>query len=338
MKVTIILVLLHALTLVSLGFALLTIDNCQKYNVGTRGGFNFYPRRKAGGSFESVLIVGDVNEVLAGRVNHITNKTSWSAQGLVGFGAGAIGPTMDGLGEAFIANGYVFVRDTNNGTANYFKTITDTQFRSPFAMFVPRGLKPYGTATFTPSSGASFSYGEQRRKGAHAQRGIATNISMIDLYTQIYKEMNGAPFCFHGLTEFKQMDAIAISKAPIYNEPLFGDTMDQYYTQPIFQIPNAYGLVFGCVANFSTVTDAELYTKLSRALYVNPLDDNSKTALQVHSHVLTLDPCVTNLNQIHPTTAIDVFHLLSNATVNKIIARVFRIDSSADLVDITPLV
>ena len=273
-------------------------------------GFKFWPKRQVS-RIGTVSIIGDVNDVLNGRVTSLTERINWPAQDIVGFGAGSIGP-MSGMGETMMVNGYAFVRQTDNSTKNYFQTIYGPSYRSPFAMFVPRGLKADGVASFSP-----------RRPG--------DTISFTELYTEMYQSTNGSPFCFYGLTQFGQMEAIAISKAPIYSEPLFGDLANGYYTQPAFRIPDAYGFTFGCAANFSTIADPNLRRKLNRALYVNPLDAGSGSALQVHSHVLTGKDCVNNINQITPNTALDVYHLVSNSSIRFINARVFKIDSNFKL-------
>jgi len=267
--------------------------------------------RVSSSSRGSVSIIGDVNDVLNGRVLSLARYVYWPARGIVGFGAAAVGP-LSGMGEAVMANGFAFVRQTDNKTFNFFQTITASHYRSPFAMFVPRNLKADGRASFSPTLNEP-------------------SISFNELYREMSASVQGSPFCFYGLTEFAQLEAIAISKAPIYREPLFGELAGGYYTQPPFRIEKAFGLAFGCAANFSQVSDSRLGALLNRALYVNPHDAGSASTLQVHTHVLTLKDCVKSIEQIHPDTAKDVYHMLSNSTVRFTQASVFKIDAGHKL-------
>jgi hypothetical protein len=51
-------------------------------------------------------------------------------------------------------------------------------------------------------------------------------------------------------------------------------------------------------------------------------------------HVLTLKNNVEKLEQITPTTALDVYHLISNASIRMTRVNVFKINSSAELVEL----
>jgi hypothetical protein len=80
------------------------------------------------------------------------------------------------------------------------------------------------------------------------------------------------------------------------------------------------------------VSDPILFEELQRALYVNPLDSFSANALQVHSHILTLKNEVKSMRQVTPSTALDVYHLVSNSTINRARVHVFKIETNEELV------
>jgi hypothetical protein len=106
-------------------------------NPSVEEGFTYVPFPNPVGSLG---LVGDVNDVSNGVVRPETVNNFWNGEttGPLGFGAGAVGP-LEGAGEAVYANGLAFVRQTDNGTENYFETISGTEFRTPFAFFVLNG-------------------------------------------------------------------------------------------------------------------------------------------------------------------------------------------------------
>jgi hypothetical protein len=188
-------------------------------------GFHF---RRGNGGLAQVFAVGDVNDVLRGYVSPETVRNYWSAEGIIGFGAGAVGP-LSGAGEAFYANGYAFVRQTDNGTSNYFQTISDRQYRTPFSMHLSE------KAGETSDGVAAFEVGDGVR-----------SIRVSDFYERIYEAVQGSPFCFHGFINFQHMDAIAVSKAPIYGESLFGAlaSANGYYAMPSFKVSRGKYIFF----------------------------------------------------------------------------------------------
>jgi hypothetical protein len=106
-------------------------------NPSVEEGFTYVPFPNPVGSLG---LVGDVNDVAYGVVRPETVNNYWNGErtGPLGFGAGAVGP-LEGGGDAVYANGLAFVRQTDNGTENYFETISGPEFRTPFAFFVLNG-------------------------------------------------------------------------------------------------------------------------------------------------------------------------------------------------------
>jgi len=287
------------------------------YNEGSGlAGFNFVPNAEGNGT---VYLIGDVVKVLEGRMPVGTETRKWSAKRIIGFGAGAVG-RISGLGEAFYANGMAHVRSTDNQSEIYFQTIRDSKFLTPFSMFVSEVSVPDGLATY---------------KTPERWNPLTPDYTLLSLYRNIYRAVHTAPFCFHGLIKFSQLEGIAVSKAPIYEEPLFGNNAQGYYTKPPFRIPFAEAFVFGCAANFSRIRDPILRTKLSRALYVNPLDPGSASELLVHSHGLTVMPCGSAMSGRNwgrgEEGPGEVYHLQTNSRIKELSVKVFKINHADKL-------
>jgi len=277
----------------------------------TTTGFNYESRNSY--NRDSLRLIGDVNDVLQGRVLPGFENEIWPAP-KIGFGAATLG-ALSAEGEAFFANGYAFVRQTDNTTANYYQTISGESFRTPFSIVVPDHLRPDGIGSYFSNA--------------------ANAITFAQLYNEIYAAVEGSPFCFWGFADFTYVNAIAVSKAPVWGEPLFGATKASYYSQPNFNLTNVHALAFGCAANYSSFNDAALANQLGKALYLNPLDPTAATALQNHAHIITVDDSVNDLDDVHPSKVTGVYHLLTDAKINFIQAKVFKIDNVGKMVTIT---
>jgi len=277
-------------------------SQCESSN---QEGFKYIPFNNGSGF---VAILGNVNDVLEGIIHSSVNSTFWTNEGTgrFGFGAAAIG-TLEGLGDVVYANGIAAVRPTDNRTEDYFQTITGREFRSPFSVFIPEGSSPNGNAQF-------FTQSDSR------------HITMTDFYERLYDAVGEHPFCYYGLTEFAQLEGIAVSKAPIYGDALLGEAAASYYTEPNFQLSNEYGLTIGCAANFSNILDSALTLMMSKFLYSNPKDADNIGELVVHSHALSLRRCLTSPDEIDLTSVNGVYHVLSNTTMTFISANVYIID------------
>jgi len=281
-------------------------------------GFLFKPNTSGDGI---IYIIGDVSQVLEGKIPPGTQEITWSANGIIGFGAGIIGP-IAGTGEAFYANGLAYVRSTDNESEQYFQTIQDSEFRSPFSLLVYEDAIEDGTATYASGD-------EDPTSPAY---------TLLNFHQDVYTAVDTMPHCFHGMVKFKQMEGIAISKAPIYGEPIDGNYTDGgYYAKPPFTIPDAEAMIFSCSANYSTIEDPILIEKLKRGLYVNPNDPGASRELLIHSHGLTVKLSIVKGNQeslVRETHVPDeVYHFLSNSTIKEIRTKVFKMESADKLQD-----
>lgn len=290
------------------------LNNCE-YSSAINEGFQYTAFANGSGY---IALVGDVNNVLQGVVTPEASSTVWTHEttGMFGFGAAALG-SLEGLGEAIIANGVVVVRQTDNRTENHFHTITGNEFRSPFSVFVSNGSSPDGNVVFY----TQYDY---------------NNITMTDFYERVYEAVGRQPFCYYGLTEFVELEGVAVSKAPIYNEPLFGDMLADYYAYPNFQLRNEYGLTIGCAANYSNIQDPVLTSTLLKLLYSNAFDIESRGELEVHSHVLSLRKCLKSPAEIDVASALDIYHILSNTTISFISANVYTLSNVNKIVELKP--
>jgi hypothetical protein len=142
------------------------------------------------------------------------------------------------------------------------------------------------------------------------------------------------PLCFFGLTQYTQLDGRALSKAPIYGEWLEGPARDDYYTQPEFHLVDEIALTAGCLANYADVQDEEVLRKLKKLLYVDPSDPEAGKSLQTHSHSVSLNNCIMNVEDIEAEDVTGAYHMISNATFSFMRAKVFKIGTNERFVEL----
>jgi len=84
-------------------------------------------------------LLGDVRDTLKGNVSQKANSTVYEIKPhQFGFGNGAIGDSLGGLGEAIFLNGMAAIRSTDNAS-NYFETVVGDKFRSTFGIVMLNG-------------------------------------------------------------------------------------------------------------------------------------------------------------------------------------------------------
>jgi hypothetical protein len=171
-----------------------------------------------------------------------------------------------------------------------------------------------------------------------------TPMTLEQFYSRVSETVGGVPFCYAGLGQYAELNAIAISKAPIYGEPLFGNIAQSYYSQPNFNLrPGPLALTVGCVANFSSsavTNDPALQTKLRKLLYLNPLDESSSSRAQQqqqlhsHSHALSLRRCYEEPDEVEADAVDEVFHMLSTSLIQSMKLQVYKLDRSERLLEL----
>lgn len=264
-------------------------------------------------------IIGDVNDVIEGTVREGTADKWYSAnQFLVGIGASS--PThLESLGEAYMFNGFAYTLSTDPND-RYFETITGRSFLTSFTIGLPVHSRPNLSMRFT--------------SGHNGDRIFDLNA----LYTRLNDKLHGKPFCYYGLFRFKRLHSVSVSKAPIYGENLFGEHHNDYYSQPAFDLRNVVAVTAGCAANFSSIADDNLRAQLSRALYVNPLDNTSDHVLSVHSHAITLKGdssySMHSLRDITPDMVSGVYHMLSGSVISECSVHAFQVNGIRDITDL----
>jgi len=75
-------------------------------------------------------------------------------------------------------------------------------------------------------------------------------MTLSDFFARVNSATRGLPYCYAGFTEFSEFEVVAVSKAPIVREPLFGNITAGYYTQPPFHLNNQYTFLAGCVGQW----------------------------------------------------------------------------------------
>jgi hypothetical protein len=158
--------------------------------------------------------------------------------------------------------------------------------------------------------------------------------SLLEFYAELYEMAGKEPLCFFGLTQYTQLDGIAISKAAIYGEWLGGPARDDYFTQPEFHLVDEIALTAGCLANYSDVEDEEVLRKLKKLLYVDPSDPEAGKSLVTHSHSVSLKDCRLAVEDIKAEDVTGAYHMISNATFSYMRAKVFKIGRNERFVEL----
>lgn len=253
------------------------------------------------GSPVALRYVGDVRDVLAGRVPPGSDRWIDAAPFRFGFEVGSpIG--VSSLGEFLTVNGIAYAKSTDERSPDYYRVVRGRRFVSTGGAFIARDERPSFLATYRGARGAASTVGA--------------------LYEALYEQV-GQPFCMAGPASFQTFEAIAISRAPVLGEALM-DNRARYYARGAVKEPDVEAFLVGCVARFDGVRDPSLRDGLQRILYRNPFDTSSGSTS--HAHVVILSRRVTASSEVVPEVVRDVQHLLSQSTLSRFDAEVFTID------------
>ena len=259
-------------------------------------------RQKSSAPPTTLWYVGDVNDVIAGRVPEEAPKRWIDADSfLLGFEAGSP-EGIGGLGEFLAVNGTAYAKSTDMLSPHYYQVASGPRFVTTGAVFLPRGSKPALTASLDGS----------------------TTTTMAMLYDDLYRAAGNRAFVVAGFVEWDTLDTLSVSQAPIFGEDLFKNKARYYGFGPQKRATVSTYLV-GCAANFAAETDSKRREPLGRILYNNPFDTGK--GLATHAHVLVLNEANANSSgTIDPPEVADVCHLLSQSVVRRAELGVYPID------------
>ena len=252
--------------------------------------------------------VGDVKDVIAGRVPAESHRWIDADSFLLGFEAGSP-EGMEGLGEFLAVNGTAYTKSTLEDSPRYYQVVHDDAFVTTGAVFLPPDSRPAARVTFgdDPSHGT---------------------ITMAALYDELYHATGEQAYVVAGFVEFDTLETLAVSRAPIYGEDLFQNRSSYYRFGPQ-KTHRASTYLVGCAADFDAEPDPTRRDALGRVLYDNPYD--TTTGLTTHAHVLVLDEPLRSSRTIHPDAVTDVNHLLSQSTVRRARLHLYPISQLAPL-------
>lgn len=252
----------------------------------------------------TIHYIGDVRDVIAGVVND--DGEVWrDADGFrIGFGAGSP-ESLDSLGEFLAVNGVAYAKSTDGTSPDYFETIHGPRFLSTCAVLIPSGAEPVATV-------------RMERDGEP--------VTLGQLYEVLLEVAGDDAYCFEGFAEFSRLEALAVSRAPIYGDQLF-ENRDVYYSEGPSSETDVHTVIMGCAADFQAIADEARRGLLGHALYDNPYDESQ--TLSVHSHALLLSGRVDSLDQVTPAIVTDVNHLLSQSVIRSLEVRVYSVGQMA---------
>ncbi|MCC5876707.1 MAG: hypothetical protein JJU11_10860 [Candidatus Sumerlaeia bacterium] len=250
----------------------------------------------------AVLYIGDVQDVLDGVVNEDGKVWRDASAARIGFGAGSP-EGIESLGEFLSFKGVAYAKSTDPGSESYYDLIYGPRFLSTCSVFIPNDANPTARVTYTAAEGDE-------------------GMTLGEIYELLHEVAGHTAYCFSGSAHFHTLDALAVSRAPIYGEDLFGNR-DRYYTKGATSENDVPTMIMGCAADFASITDEDRRAHLARILYDNPYDEGGE--LSVHAHALILHEHEAMMGAVGPGDVRDVNHLLSQSRIQAFDLEVFPI-------------
>ncbi len=231
----------------------------------------------------TLYVTGTVLDVMQGRA---PSPNRWIALDpfLAAFEAGSPG-SVESIGEFIAFNGVGYSASTVAGPEVH-RLLHGPRVISNGAVFLPRDARPAAVIS------------------------IDEPTAMGDVYERLHQHV-AAPLCFVATATFASYHGVALSKPPIYGEPIF-DHADAYYSEPPMhgaQVPTA---LMGCVADFDRLGGV-LREDLEKVLYDNPLDPPRQ--LSSHTHSLVLRAPAADVRNITSDDALAVRHLVADSLI-----------------------
>jgi hypothetical protein len=255
----------------------------------------------------TIRVVGDVNDVLQGRVKATGFRLVDLRTVLFAAGAGTVGKP-DSIGEMQAIPGRTYVKSV---APPYPVESSSRRFSTPFCWALPKGALPRQVLRVWAPGGITM---EQIHKTLAAR------------YCRT--------FALAGLARFHSVSTTTLKRGPYYGEPIStAENRDRYF-HPVQTRTNRSGILFGVVVNTDRPEPAGDSSALERRMvYVNYADKN-RSALQSHSHVLFLTgnpdipsaraprAVLSSLRRFRPT---EISHLLTQSTVTDALLLVYDV-------------
>jgi len=221
-----------------------------------------------------LCIIGDARAAQEGVVPAALGARYFDADGIgVGVGQAAVGG-WEGLGEAIVRHGRVWVRTTNADSPRYYQAIDNRFFQSNALVYAARDATPRG------------------------RFGIAPGLSATALAQELARRFPQGVL-FEGLVEFRVLSTIAIAHAATHGKSVRAQAA-AYYTQPMERRTSVWAFVTG-VVQAEGVAPGSLAARLTAGIAAprvrGELKALSLTAAVAEDAVLTPES-VTGLGQV----------------------------------------
>ena len=148
------------------------------------------------------------------------------------------------------------------------------------------------------------------------------NISLRKLYQFLYKKLEG-PFAIAGCAELSFMRSRSITYSPIEHENIF-ENERKYYAENEYISANDNIAFMGAVSNMADDKLSAINQKLKSVLYYNPYN-KQPPELVTHTHALTLNRPVVDIESVEPHHAKSVIHITDDSVLRYLKAYVFKI-------------
>jgi len=197
-------------------------------------------------------VIGDISARAQARVPAALKEIYFDARNMqVGLGSAAVGG-WEGLGDAVVVDGSVWIRNTNNRSPKYYATVSNRYFQSNGFVFVPPGIER-----------------ELRWR-------VASPTSLAQLREALAKK-NPAGVIFAGYVRLVPLRLIAIARPAIDGQPV-SKNAPYYYTRPMQSAPEAWAYVVGVAAANASMKRAD-HAWLSSMLIAPPSREDAGAGL-----------------------------------------------------------
>lgn len=235
-------------------------------------------------------VVGDVAARLAARVPPAL-QNRWLDAGAMQFGLGTASVNgWDGLGDALVAGGQAWQRNTARGTPEYFGSLHGRHFQTSHFLYVPPGVRPQ--ADWSPPAGGRIG----------------------ELWAQLADIYPGGVLV-EGYAHFDRLRLLALARPPIDGRAL-PPNIPYYYEQPMESMNDSWAYVVGIAADPSRpATWPSAFGGDQRKLLLRALPAPRRGEPAGFVHALALSAAPTRAAAPAPASVLRVGQLAMSSTM-----------------------
>lgn len=234
--------------------------------------------------------IGSVENVLHAEVpQELKEKRFLASDFKYGFELGSP-QSIYNLGESILLNGMLYTSRTDQTRDERNPLMWGPEFVTPGIFLLPHEAVPTHSFRFF-----DFDHG----------------ISFTELYSELYAQIK-RPFSLCGCMELDILHSSEIIHAPIDGRDIFKNK--EYYFKGGKHKEHFVNIaIMGVVSDPNDMAQALLNEQLKRVLYYNPFE--GKHTLASHTHGLVIDKPLKSVEDVKPSNAISVVHILEDSKI-----------------------